>query len=214
MSLAMDDSTVHIFWDHSNVYLSALDACERPSRKDKKKRIGFEVGNRADARVHFHHLYEFACAGRNVERAVGVGSIPPGLNALWGSLKKAGVEVELQERGTETGKEQAVDEALQLHMLRSVLDRGDSPAVAVILTGDGGYHGDIQRMLDAGWGVEILCFGCSFSRKLRNMAKESHGRAKYVDLDGWYHQLVYLQGLDEGILRPAETLDLADRPHI
>ena len=210
----MDDSAVHIFWDQSNIYLSALDACERRSPKDEKKRIGFEVGNRSNARVHFQNLYEFARAERNVERAVAVGSIPPGLNTLWTSLKKAGVKVELQERGTETGKEQAVDETLQLHMLRSVLDRADPPAVAVVLTGDGDFHEDIQRMLDAGWGVEILCFGCSFSRKLRNMAKESHGRAKYVDLSDWYRQLVYLQGLDEGIMRPAEPLDLAGRPKI
>ncbi len=157
---------------------------------------------------------EFARAGRDVERAVAVGSIPPGLSALWANLSNAGVKVELQERGGESGKEQGVDQALQLHMLRSVLDREKSPAVAVVLTGDGGYRPDIERMLNAGWGVEILCFGESFSRKLRSLARESHGRAKYVDLDDWYSQVVYLQGLDEGILRPADALDLTGRPQI
>jgi hypothetical protein len=204
---AVDDSTVHIFWDHSNVFISALDACDDWG-------VGFEPGHRWDARVHFRQMFDFAAAVRNVERAVAVGSIPPGLSALWSRLSSAGIDIELQERGAETGKEQAVDEALQLHMLRSVLDRGDRPAVAVLLTGDGGYCDDAKRMLDAGWGVEVLCFGRSLSGKWRELARHSHGRAKYVDLDQWYRQLVYLQGFDEEIMRPAESLDLTGRPTI
>lgn len=204
----VDDSAVHIFWDHSNIFLSALDACDCPKHK-----TGFERGHRLDARVHFQRMFEFAAAGRRVERAVAVGSIPPGLSALWASLQAAGVEVELQERGAESGKEQAVDEALQLHMLRSLADR-EEPAVAVLVSGDGGFEPDIKRLLTAGWGVEILCFGDSLSKRLRNLATNSHGRAKYVDLNRWYSQLVYLQGLDEEIMRPAGPLDLAGRPHV
>jgi hypothetical protein len=43
----MDDGTVHVFWDHSNLYLSALDACDDGSGG------GFEPGHRLDARLHF-----------------------------------------------------------------------------------------------------------------------------------------------------------------
>jgi hypothetical protein len=203
----MDDSAVHIFWDHSNLFLSALDCCD-----DRGK--GKEPGHRFDARVHFQRMFDFAANGRTVERAVAVGSIPPGLNALWSKLKKAGIDIELQERGAESGKEQAVDEALQLEMLRSVLDRGDKPAVAVLLSGDGDFYEDAKRMIDAGWGVEILCFGSSFARKLQGLSKTSHGRAKYVNLDKWYPQLVYLQGFDEEIMRPADPLDLTGRPKV
>lgn len=203
----MDDSKVHIFWDHSNVFLSAQRAC------DDGKGAGYELGHRLDARVHFRRLYDFAAAGRTVERAVAVGSIPPGLSALWSSLEGAGVAISLQERGAESGKEQAVDEALQLEMLRSVADRS-SPAVAVLLTGDGGFEGDARRMLDAGWGVEVLCFAGSLSGKLRGIPADSHGRGKYVELDPWYRQVVYLQGLDEDILRPADPLDLTGRPRV
>lgn len=202
----VDSSTVHIFWDHSNVFYSALDACD-----DEGK--GFEVGYRHDARVDFPHMYEFAAAGRTVERAIAVGSIPPGLRTLWRRLRRAGVDIELQERGAESGKEQGVDQALQVHMLRSLVDR-EHPAVAVLLSGDGGYYEDVKRMLDAGWGVEILCFGRSFSRRLRDLSKQSFGRAKYVDLDGWYRQLVYLQGLDDRTIRPSDPLDLTGRPQV
>jgi hypothetical protein len=183
----MDDSTVHIFWDHSNLYLSALDCCDN-------RGVGKEPGHRSDARVHFKRMFDFAAAGRTVERAVAVGSIPPGLNALWAKLEGAGIGVVLQERGAESGKEQAVDEALQLEMLRSALDRRDKPVVAVLLSGDGDFYEDVKRMLDYGWGVEILCFGGSLSGRLRGLATQSSGRAKYVDLDNWYFQLVYLQG--------------------
>jgi hypothetical protein len=203
---AMDDSTVHIFWDHSNLFHSAQDCCD-----DEGK--GKEPGHRWDARVHFQKMFDFAAAGRTVERAVAVGSIPPGLSALWAKLKAAGIDIELQERGAESGKEQAVDEALQLEMLRSVIDR-DKPAVAVLLSGDKDFYDDVKRMLDAGWGVEILCFGGSFARKLRKLSTQSFGRAKYVDLDEWYPQLVYLQGFDEEIMRPADALDLSDRPKV
>jgi hypothetical protein len=202
----VDDSTVHLFWDHSNVYISALDACDCDGK-------GLDPGHRQDARIDFQHVYEFAAAGRTVERAVAVGSIPPGLSALWRKLKRAGVDIQLQERGAESGKEQGVDEALQAHMLRSLVDR-EKPAVAVLLSGDGGYYDDVMRMLKKGWGVEILCFGGSMSRKLRNLSKESRGHAKYVDLDGWYGQLVYLQGLGNKPIRHSEPLDLTGRPKI
>jgi hypothetical protein len=205
----VDDQTVHIFWDHSNVFFSALDAC------DDEETGGFEPGHRMDARVHFRKMYDFAAAGRRVERAFAVGSIPPGLSALWRSLKRAGIDVELQERGAESGKEQAVDEALQLHMLRSAMDRRNKPCVAVVLTGDGGYYNDVKRLLAAGWGVEVLCFGKSLSGKLKSIGTGSSGRGKWVDLDGWYSQLVYLQGLDEEtLMRASDPLDLTGRPRV
>ena len=204
----MDDSTVHLFWDHSNVFISALDACDDDGK-------GLEPGHRRDARLDFPHLYDFAAAGRTVEKAVAVGSIPPGLDALWKRLKKAGVPgYRATERGAASGKEQAVDEALQLHMLRSVIDRNGKPAVAVLLSGDGGYYDDVKRMLDKGWGVEIMCFGGSLSKKLRGLATASGGRAKYVDLDNWYSQLVYLQGQGDQTIRPSDPLDLTGRPKI
>jgi hypothetical protein len=201
----MDDTRVHIFWDHSNLFHSAQDACD-----DRRDGTGLEPGHRYDARLHFQHIYEFAAAGRVVERAVAVGSIPPGLTALWDRLRDAGVSIDLFERGADSGKEQAVDQALQLEMLRSLADH--QPCVAVVLSGDGGFAGDIERLLDKGWGVEALAFGASMSHKLRRIAVGHNGRGKYVDLDPWYRQLVYLQGLQEEILRPADPLDLTGRP--
>ena len=201
----MDDQTVHIFWDHSNLFHSAQDAC------DDCGGGGLEPGHRTDVRLDFQKLYDFAAAGRHVERAVAVGSVPPGLRELWTRLRKAGVDIDLQERGADSGKEQAVDQVLQLEMLRSLADRADRPAVAVLLTGDADFRADAQRMLDKGWGLEVLAFGGSFSNKLKALANCSHGRAKYIELDRWYTQLVYLQGVGRAIGRPSHALDLTGR---
>jgi hypothetical protein len=174
----MDASKVHIFWDHSNVFHSAQDACDDNG-------VGYEPGHRWDARLHFRNVYEFARAGRDVERAIAVGSIPPGLSALWNKLRKAGISIDLYERGAESGREQAVDEALQLQMLRSLADAG-SPRVAVVLSGDGGFKDDIERLLDSGWGVEVLAFKGSMNKRLKGIATGHSGRGKYVELDPWY----------------------------
>ena len=139
---------------------------------------------------------------------------PPGLATLWENLRKAGIDVELQERGAESGKEQGVDQALKLEMMNSLADR-DVPAVAVLLTGDGGFIDTVERLLKRGWGVEVLSFSNGFSPKLKRISSGYSGRGKYVVLDPWYSQLVYLQGLDEsGLLRPSDLLDLTGRVRV
>jgi hypothetical protein len=199
----MDDSAVHIFWDNSNVFARARDTC------DKDGKAGREPGHRSHLRLHFKNLYEFAAAGRTVEKAVAVGSIPPGLQALWETLEGVGITVGLQERGAATGKEQGVDPAIQLEMMTSVLDR-TTPAVAVLISGDGDFREYADRMLDKGWGVEVLCFADGFSRKLKEITRGHGGRGKYIVLDDWYEQLTYLEDEDH-VLRHASALDLTGR---
>jgi hypothetical protein len=200
----VDDSVVHIFWDHSNLFARMQDTC------DDRKGGGEEVGHRLDARLSFPAVFNFARCGRTVERAVAVGSVPPDLVAIWERLGEVGLIIDLQERGAQTGKEQGVDQALQLEMMNSVIDR-DTPAVAVLLTGDGGFRSSVDRMLRRGWGVEVLSFSRGFARNLRGIARNSHGRGKYVDLDPWYRQLVYLQDINGGAIRHTEPLDTTGR---
>lgn len=200
----MDDTTAHIFWDQSNIFHCAQDTCDDFGK-------GEEPGHRFDLRLNFQAIYNFASLGRTVEKAIAVGSVPPDLQALWQQLERAGVQVELQERGEQSGREQAVDEAIQLHMLRSLVDRISSPAVAVVLTGDGGFKDDIDRLLDHGWGVEVISFSCGFNPILRTIGTGHGGRGKYVALDPWYRQLTYLQDTAGKIVRPSDPLDASDR---
>lgn len=203
----MDDGVVHLFWDQSNVFARMQDTC------DDRQGGGLEPGHRLDARISFPQLYEFAVCGREVEKAVAIGSVPPDLVALWERLGKVGLIVDVQERGAQSGKEVAVDEALQLEMMNSVVDR-DQPAVAVLLTGDGDFRPYLDRMLRNGWGVEVLSFSKGFSTRLQQIARGSGGRGKYVRLDPWYKQLTYLQELGGGVIRRNDALDLAGRPEV
>lgn len=145
---------VHVFVDNSNIFLSAKDVA--------KKIEGHTSNNRV--RLHFGNIFELAIANRDIGKICVVGSIPPGHDELWQNLESAaGVKPELYERGELGGKEQGVDQCLQVHMLRSSSDHPDDPQVAVLLTGDGagydtgvGFHADMRRLHEAGWGVEVL----------------------------------------------------------
>ncbi|MBF0517985.1 MAG: hypothetical protein HQK97_12905, partial [Nitrospirae bacterium] len=64
-----------------------------------------------------------------------------------------GIKVETYERGSDSNKEQAVDQALQVHMLRKTIVYNGTPGIAVLLTGDGhgfhdgvGFHADLEIM--------------------------------------------------------------------
>lgn len=195
----------HIFWDNSNLFARMRATCDDPNAGE-----GLEPGHRLDARLRFTSMFEFAACGRAVEKAVAVGSVPPELASIWERLGSVGMIVDLQERGAESGKEQGVDQALQLEMMNSLVDR-EKPAVAVVLTGDGHFRPYVDRMLKNGWGVEVLSFSKGFSPKLVQIARGSGGRGKYVRLDPWYKQLTYLQSPDGEIIRRSDALDLRDR---
>ena len=138
---------VFIYWDNSNILIGAqYVAMEREGQ-----------GARSRARVHFGHLLELARAGRPIEHATAVGSVPPELRHVWNRLENEGVTVQLLERGSVDGREQGVDQALQTAMLRDGFDYNGSPGIAVMLTGDGagfddgvGFHADLERMRKRG----------------------------------------------------------------
>lgn len=206
-SRAVDDSVVHIFWDNSNLFHRAQDTC------DNRRGMGREPGHRFDLRLQFLALFDFARCDRTVEKAVAAGSVPPDLAAVWEQLGDTGLMVDLQERGAASNREQGVDKALQLEMMNSVVDR-EIPAVAVVLTGDGDFRPYVDRMLNKGWGVEVLSFSNGFSPRLRRIAVGHAGHGKYVEMDPWYEQLTYLQNPDGRILRRAQKLDLRGRHRI
>jgi hypothetical protein len=180
-------SEVSIFWDNSNIFVPAQDVA--------RGKDGATVGR--DLRIEFNHLYDLACAGRKVVAGVCVGSQPPELQKLWERLRSVGVELELYERGEESGREQAVDQALQVHMLRAALDR--TPGVAVLLTGDGrgahegkGFFADLKRMHACGWKVEVLSWRNACHSGLQAWATEN---GLFVPLDDYYESITFIKGL-------------------
>lgn len=190
---------VHIVWDNSNIFVSGRSVCDKLEYKPGKFRI------------HFEHLIDLAADGRAIEQVFCVGSVPPPTDSVWGHIERlTGKRPELYERGAASGKEQAVDQALQTRMLRLGYDF-DPPETLVLMSGDGsgfetgiGFFADIKRLHRIGWNVEVLSWHDHCKREMRDWAKDS---ATFVSLDDFYGSITFLEKL-----RNARPLDLGERP--
>ena len=204
------EKKVFIYWDNSNVFISAQEAAVEREGESVRFRV----------RIHFRNLLELAHARRDVEHATAVGSIPPELRHLWNRLENEGVTVQLLERGAVQGREQGVDQALQTVMLRDGFDYNGTPGIAVMLTGDGagfhdgvGFHADLERMRRRGWDVEVLSWRHGCNRRMREWAEEN---GKFIALDDFYESITFLESAAPGQPlappRHAVPVDLARRP--
>ena len=178
---------VLIFWDNSNIFIPAKGVAVDKDGPMAKNLV----------RIQFENLLNLARAGRQIVAGLCVGSVPPELDAVWVKLRAAGVVVELYERGSESGKEQGVDQCLQVHMLRALADI-HPPQVAVLLTGDGagyatgvGFHADLERLQRAGWGIEVLSWDAACNRRLKEWATTS---GVYIPLENYYESITFIQG--------------------
>ena len=201
---------VFIYWDNANIFVSVREiAAEREG-----------AGARRRVRIDFRNMLELAHAGRAIEHAVAVGSIPPELRHVWNRLENLGVTVQLLERGAMGGREQGVDQALQVAMLRDMADYNGDPGIVAMLTGDGagfvdgvGFHADLERMRRRGWRIEVISWRYSCNRRLREWAEEN---GKFIALDDFYDSVTFLERPDPGqpIAEPRDAvpIDLARRP--
>lgn len=201
---------VFIYLDNSNIFISAQETAAEREGESARARV----------RIHFRNLLALAHAGRPIERAIAVGSIPPELRQVWNRLENEDVEVQLLERGALHGSEQGVDQVLQTIMLRDTVDYNGVPGIAVLLTGDGsgfvdgvGFHADIERMHGRGWDIEVLSWRHSCNRRMREWAEEY---GKFIALDDFYNSITFLEGAWPGqpVADPryAEPLQLDLRP--
>ena len=201
---------VFIYWDNSNIFISARGVAVEREGATARYRV----------RVDFRNLLMLARAGRDIERAIAVGSVPPELRHVWNRMENEGVTVELLERGAIEGREQGVDQTLQTAMLRDALDYNGDPGIAVLLTGDGsgfidgvGFHADLERMHKRGWRIEVLSWRHSCNRRMREWAEES---GTFVALDDFYENITFLGPAMPGdpIAEPRHVLpvDLNRRP--
>ena len=178
---------VFIYWDNSNIFISAQQAALELEGEDSRYRI----------RIHFRNMLELAHAGREIEHAVAVGSVPPELRHVWNRLENEGVTVQLLERGALQGGEQGVDQVLQTAMLRDAFDYNGTPGIVALLTGDGsgfddgvGFHADLERMHRRGWRIEVLSWRHSCNRRMREWAEQN---GKFIALDDFYESVTYLE---------------------
>lgn len=173
---------VFIYWDDdSNIFISAQQVAIDREGEAVRSRV----------RIHFRNLLELARAGREIEHAVAVGSIPPELRHVWNRLENEGVTVHLLERGAMQGREQGVDQVLQTAMLRDGFDYNGEPGIAVLLTGDGaGFDADLERMRRRGWRIEVVSWRHSCNRRMREWAEEN---GQFIALDDFYDSVTFLE---------------------
>lgn len=198
------EKKVFIFLDNSNIFLSAKTIAAEKEGADASYKI----------RISFESLIKLALANRPMEFAVAVGSVPPQLRHVWNKLSQTGVSVELFERGSESDREQAVDQALQVHMLRKAFDYNGHAGTAVLLTGDGkgfldgvGFHADLERMHKKGWNIEVLAWEKTCNKKLKQWAEEI---GVFVPLEDFYESITYTDDT-EGVIRQSALVDLSKR---
>lgn len=191
---------VHIIWDNSNIFHSGQRVCGKN-----------EPMHEPSFRIYFKNLIDLAADNRPVEQVFCVGSVPPPTDAIWEHIRRiTGRAPETYERGSATGTEQAVDQALQVRMLRLGYDV-DPPETLVLLTGDGagweegiGFFADIKRLHEMGWKIEVLSWARSCKRVMREWAEEN---GVFVDLEPFYSSITFLQSN-----RVAKPLNLKARP--
>lgn len=98
--------------------------------------------------------------------------------------------------------EQCVDEVLHLKMVQSVVDCAGQPATAVLVTGDAaeaqfsdGFKANAERLLTAGWFVEIYAWSHNMSASWREVSF----------MRRWEHQirLVHLDPFAVDLIKPS-----------
>ena len=197
----MNQTKVHLFIDNSNIFISAREEAEK-----REGRAAYQ-----QVRLHFENMLKLALAGRPLGNVCVVGSIPPEQEAIWIRLEQAtGVKPELYERGQYSGGEQGLDQCLQVQMLRAISDHSE-PQIVVLMTGDGagyddgvGFHADMERMHQGGWGVEVISWLAHCKRALRDWATAN---GVFVAMDTYYESVTFLEGS-----RLAKNVDLSQRP--
>ncbi|KAJ0297851.1 hypothetical protein COL5a_011129 [Colletotrichum fioriniae] len=168
---------LYIYADGSNISVSFFN--------DLKKRMGISRDQRlSTSAFSFHAFRGILERGREVKEGVIVGSRN---NKAGNNRSSSSVPLYLQEAeacdytakvlqrvpaespssaGSFAMKEQGVDETVQHHMRKAVLDNLGAPGVMILATGDGNLDGDmeggfpaaVQSALANGWVVEVYHF--------------------------------------------------------
>ena len=170
---------VFIYWGNSNIYLAAQGLV-------KTKAAVFDPRS---LRIQFDSLLDLARCKRPWGRVVAAGSIPPDMQKLWDRMADLGVETKLFHRG-EKGEEDIPDERLQLRMMQDAVDHLNEPGVVVLLTGDGGFLGSLERIRRLGWQVELLSWEHSCHHGMRSWVERN---GIFVRLDDYFGSITFRQ---------------------
>ena len=177
---------VYVFIDNSNIWIMA--------RMISEKRDGLLAAN--DFRLYLPNLKMLASCNRPSTKFMVFSSRTTFKDKqLWVSENDDSLTETNYERGMCTGTEQAVDDAIQLAMYRTMV--AEEPGVVVLLTGDGkgfdegvGFTRALFDMHQRGWGIEVLSWEQSCHHELREFAEQN---GVFIPLDDYYEQITYIR---------------------
>ena len=103
---------------------------------------------------------------------------------------------------------------LKNQMLGDLADYED-PGIVVLLSGDSGFHQNLERMHRRGWRIEVLSWEHSCSLRMRGWV-EANG--VFIPLDDYYASVTYLEPFSPNFpvsaaqpTRAATDIDLSQR---
>lgn len=134
-------------------------------------------------RIDFRALLDVLGKGREVERALLIGSRPPFVDALWAAAEKEGFEVIVHDRNPQ-GKEKGIDTEI-VACGTEIVCTAPEPMTLVIASGDLDLLPLVNLAKDYGWKVEVCAFSNSYNPDSELCAACSEVRA----LDDYFEQL-------------------------
>ncbi len=152
----MEDCVIIV--DNSNIWIEGMKCSAKikrlPPNPDGKEPCDYSW------RIDFGKLLEFVADGKNIRKAILVGSRPPKNDSLWKAAEKKGFEVIVEDRNS-NNKEKAVDTRLVADGVKLIYTT--EPAVLKILSGDTDFKPLIEHANDASWETEIWAFSAALS---------------------------------------------------
>lgn len=112
-------------------------------------------------RIDFGKLLTEVSAGKEILKAILVGSRPPQNDSVWESAKHHGFEVTVHDRNSQ-GKEKSVDTEIVAQGTEIVCTHPE-PAILKLLSGDRDFIPLITIAARRGWETEMWAFSSSFT---------------------------------------------------
>ena len=178
---------MYLFWDNSNIHITGLFVKEKKEPNQPRELF----------RTNFKNLFELVRNNRTIDAAYLSGSIPPPNNALWGCLRRMGINLQLLNKTAQGKEQESVDMSLQAMMLRTAIDNISNPNTIAVLTGDGagkqlgeGFLTDLQRIKNMGWNIEVYAWEESCNKNLKEYAQQN---GSFIPLENYYYSITYLK---------------------
>ena len=182
---------IWLFVDDSNIWIEA--------KKVVSKLKGFKTKEDRRLRIDVGKLTDVVTAGRPVKEGILYGSEPPKIDSVWEKIRKKNFVVKTKRKSIITRREKEVDGQLITDVTAIACKTPEEERSTIILiTGDADIRPAVERIIQEGvWSVEIYMWRQGFSRRLKDLEKESE-KVRCSDLDEHLNKITFTNWSFEG----------------